>query len=95
MFVALGPIVAQRIGKIVPVPIEGCARDGRPEAGRGLEPLLAILVPKVDEPIGSGRGEGPVDGVEADGVNRISVASFSVALKGKIVTTKISAMQGY
>lgn len=36
-----------------------------------------------------------MDGVEANGVYRISVASFSVALESKIVTKQISEMQGY
>lgn len=49
----------------------------------------------MNESIGSGRGKGSMDGVEANGVYRISVASFSVALESKIVTKQISEMQGY
>lgn len=85
MLVSLGPVIAEGVSQIVPISIKGGAWDGGSEVGGGLQPLLAVLVPKVDVAVGAGGGKGPVDRVEADGVHGKGVIPFAVALECKIV----------
>ena len=78
----LGPVVRAGVGKHVALGIEGGTRylpiDGR----KSLETLFVVLVPKVDHPVPTDGGKGPVR-VERDGVDAVHVLLLAVTFEGE------------
>ena len=77
---ALGPVVRAGIGKDVALGIEGGARYLPVDGRKSLETLLVVLVPKVDHPVPTDGGKGPVR-MEGDGVDAVHVLLLAVTLE--------------
>ena len=84
--VALAPVVANSIGKDIPVPIEGSTRYGTTNTRVTFETVFGILVPEVKCTVATGGAESPMDWVETNRIDRVNVADIAVALWSFTVT---------
>lgn len=87
--VALGPVVADGIGKDVAVFVEGRCSDGTANVGIALETVLGILVPEMERAIRAGSRKGSMHWVEGDIVDSVDASDVvhsrvTVTLEGEV-----------
>ena len=91
MRIPLTPIIANRIRKNIPLPIEARRADAAAYFGIPLEAVLGVLVPEVEGAVATRCAEGAVDRVEGDGVYGVDFCGvpggrvgLAVAFEGEV-----------
>jgi len=89
--ISLTPVVADRVGKNVAIPVEGCGSNASTDLRIALESVLRIFVPEVESPVRSGRGKCTMNWMKRYGVDRkdlihvtVGRVRLAMAFEGKV-----------
>ena len=80
--IPLAPVIANGISKYRSVAVEARRADCAADLRVSLEPVLGILVPKVEGAVAAGGAEGAVLRVEGDCVDRVDVGGVAAGVGG-------------
>lgn len=76
--VTLAPVITYRVGEDIARAVEVRGRNGAADFRIAFEPVLGVLVPKVERAVAAGCAEGAVYGVEGDVVDGIYVGHVAL-----------------
>ena len=80
---SLGPIVGTGVRKESALCAKGCGSDLSCQISKSLESLFVVLVPKIDDSVGSGSRKGPELLVKGNGIDGKDVVLLTMALEGE------------